>query len=168
MNRRTVIAAWAACGLLLAGCRAQALKPTPTLIPTPGPLPSATSAPMLTPPPECKWDGTAEAWQDLDGNGQREAGEPPLAGVSFGVEHNGQRDPNAVYKTGADGSVSVEVRLPGCDPQNYRIVLTGQPEGYSPPKTTAQALSDANEGGVIDFGLIPAKVTETPTPGGSK
>src|SRR4029453_13169914 len=67
-------------------------------------------------------------WEDLNGNGLREAGEPPMAGVTVYLDtnDNGSRDAGEVFTaTAADGTYS----FPALQPGNY-VVREELPVNY--------------------------------------
>lgn len=122
--------------------------PTPVLA-----EPGQTATPTLAP-------GTGAvsgiAWNDLDGDGAREAGEPPLAGLSVTV-HNGQSSGSTV--SGADGGYYLSnlpaglYHLATLPPPGYQLTTPGSFDVFI---STGAVLT-------LDFGAVSVP-TPTPSP----
>jgi hypothetical protein len=85
--------------------------PPPTPVPTPDPTPEVNPPPATSPiqPPTPSPVGVVKgsAWDDLNGNGKRDRGEPPLAGQVAYLDANGNGTPDdgePTAATAADGS----------------------------------------------------------------
>ena len=89
----------------------------------PSPLLAQTLLPSLTATPEeCSWSGLAEAWNDSNGNGIREATEKPLSDIRFFLEdrlHNSERSDYG--RTGTGGSMGIIILLPGCSEVQFEV-----------------------------------------------
>ncbi|MBC7260831.1 MAG: hypothetical protein H5T63_02360 [Chloroflexi bacterium] len=144
--------------------------PTPTRTPTVTPTPTVTSTPTLTPtatPTATPSTGTIAGivWADLNGNGVREEGEPPLAGALITL-YNFYHTEIANHRTREDGLF----RFPNLEPSNgtlYYTITEENPPGYR--STTADTLSvyvAVNFTTTVEFGDQPlptATLTASPT-----
>lgn len=101
---------------------------------------------------------SGQLWHDLNGNGIREAGEPPLGGIQLEVLDPGQSVPLGHVVTATDGSYTVAV--PPNRALHVRVTpnqfLSGQPLAgmtYSPQRAGPSTLdSDAHPVfGVVEF-----------------
>jgi hypothetical protein len=114
---------------------------------------------------DCGWDGAVEAWIDLDGNGQREAGEEPLANVVVFVLVAGEdvRYENDYAVTDTQGLASFSVFLPGC-PKVVLKFWARPPAGYE--ATTLERVDIDPGQKVVRFGFRyqPGGPAPTPTP----
>jgi hypothetical protein len=79
-------------------------------------------------------------FEDLNGNGRRDAGERGVAGVAI----SNQRD---VVKSGADGVYSLSGH-------GYGVVFVSVPDGYGTVGSFWQAVSSAASGAAVDFALV--------------
>ncbi|MDH7486927.1 MAG: SdrD B-like domain-containing protein [Anaerolineae bacterium] len=138
--------------------------PTPTLTATPTRTPTATTTPTPSPTPTATpGTGTIRGlvWNDLDQNGQREAGEPPLAGATVRL-----KDPShaviGLWVTQASGTYEFVNLTPG----TY-YVSESDPPGYA--SSTVNEIGvylSANQVVTVNFGdyaLPTATPTATPT-----
>ena len=86
-------------------------------------------APSPVPAADCFYSLEAEAWVDANGNGTREEGERPLAGVQFQSYGNaaGVSDSNGVARFGGlvPGCYPVDFRLSAVAPRGYRLSTEG-------------------------------------------
>lgn len=100
--------------------------------------PPATATPEVL--ADCFWSAQAFAWVDTDGNGQREAGEPPLAGVAVNFSltfYSGAT-------TDAEGVAHVSGMHPGaCDPALANSLVATAPDGYAPTTDLVVAYTEA-------------------------
>ncbi|MGE5602749.1 MAG: DNRLRE domain-containing protein [Nitrososphaerales archaeon] len=135
--------------LALFGIRAPSVAATPLRqeSETPTPLPGTGSI-------------AGQVWDDRDGDGMLDAGEPGLAGVLV-VARNLDTDATTSATSGADG----KYRIVGLAPALYRVVATA-PAGYVP--TTPVSFDIAMAAGVVftqNFGAWqPPTPTPSPTP----
>jgi hypothetical protein len=128
---------WVAWGAASAsGAISSALDATPTLVPGTGAV-------------------AGTAWQDLNENGVREAGEPPLAGMQLTLRQSGL--PLLGVITDADGTYRFTALSPGL----YQLNATA-PAGYRLTTPDQQAIF-ISAGMIlgVDFGAI---FVPTPTP----
>nr|MBC7244150.1 DNRLRE domain-containing protein [Chloroflexota bacterium] len=144
----------------------QYYEPLPTPTPTPTTTPTSTPTPTmtLTPTPV---PGRIEGvvWNDLNGNGVKDAGEPGLAGAIVCLYDSAHPDPEPPIRdpilTGGYGSFSFE-ELP---PRSYLLVVTA-PANYIP--TTPERMNILISSGVtvrVSFGAwIPTTATPTASP----
>lgn len=116
----------------------------------------------LQPPPagECFWSATAEVWEDTNGDGVRDPGEPPLPNVQVLVMQTGQEAPKGEWRTGPDGTAVVGAISTSCDWSKYQLMVA-PPAGYTFSTTSEVALSDVNQGSTLPFGIKP-QATATP------
>ncbi len=121
--------------------------PRPTSPPTATPLPSSTPTATASPTPEATATPKPAAikvlaFEDRNGNGLRDAGEPLLAGAHITVL-NMQRTPLATHKT--DGA-SEPYTFGGLAPGQY-LVTEEDPPGYTStaPKVWGVALAEGTE-----------------------
>ncbi len=124
---------------------------------------------MLPAPPDCyvppdvMVDGaayaTAQAWDDLNGDGVRSPGEPALQGVIIAMTFNGYpysaKEPPADWGqlTDKNGQASVGEFRAGCACHCWedRSVAAWAPSGYKATTATMIALSGDNQ--VVSFGF---------------
>jgi hypothetical protein len=122
-----------ACAWLLSG-----EPPTPT--PTPAPAIMA----------DCFFSTDVFAWVDTDGDGARDEGEPPLAGVQVNFSltfYSGET-------TDAEGKAHVGGMYPSaCDPTLENKLVARPPEGYVP--TTEAAVPYTADRALYEFGFRP-------------
>ncbi len=133
-----------------------AVPPTPTPTPTNTPTQTATATATATSTPV---PGRIEGrvWNDLNGNGVMEEGEPGLPGATLRLMNTGRPD----IVSGADGSYAFEDVAPGL----YTLVETNPP-GYT--STTSDSVSVVVTSGAttrVNFGdwLGTGIATATPT-----
>lgn len=132
-------------------------RPDPTRSPSQaappsGPLdPSPTAAKQSS--GKCSFDATVEVWEDLNANALREPDEPAMPGIHVLSLYRGQPDPAIDALTGPDGSLKVNGTTDKCDLANFQVTLDGLPAGYHVSTRTPLALTETNEGGVLDFGV---------------
>ena len=114
------------------------------------PLPSFT--PTLE---ECSWYVLLFAWSDSDGNGLRDANEPPLANIRFFSE-----DPSLKFEkidhgtTGTGGSIGLVELLPGCFHFQFEV-YPEVPEDCQLTTTPARMLADTRkENQEFSFGFL--------------
>jgi hypothetical protein len=112
--------------------------------------------PQVTPTPtpeilaDCFWSAQAFAWIDADGDGARDEGEQPLAGV----EVNFSLTFLSGEVTGADGLAHVTGMHPGSCLSNVTInVVATPPQGYAP--TTETAVVYTQDVDRYEFGFVP-------------
>lgn len=93
---------------------------------------------------DCMWRGTAKAWIDENGNGNWDANERPLSGVSFHIDdvHNKYNDVGGAVSN-AGGIADLSVWLPGCPNVAFEIYVIA-PTGYR--STTQPRVSIRGEG----------------------
>lgn len=154
IKRAWMIAGIALFGALIA-CTAPGQSGAPTKDSTSLPLPSPIAAATATTAGGCTWDGTVEVYADSNANGQRDPDETFQPGIRVVSLYKGQPDPYIDATTGADGSVKVGGPTTKCDLSNFQLTLQGLPAGYRISSKNPLALSEANEGGVLDFGIAP-------------
>lgn len=96
-------------------------------------------------------------WNDLNGDGVRESGEPGLAGLSVRLV-GGPRNADIMTTTGGDGSYSFNDLEPG----TYTVseeMLTGWVQTWPAPPGTHEVVLKAQSAGGIDFGnFLPATI----------
>ncbi len=128
-------------------------QPTPTIAPTvPPPIaPSASPQPTRTPEiaRDCAWLGMAEVWLDVNLNGVREGGEPPLPSITI-VASDGRVVLSGT--TGADGRVELRTGLRGCTEPGLAVAAI-VPSGYR--LTTAATFTSRTWPTPYRFGLAP-------------
>lgn len=135
--------------------------PTPTSTPTITPTPTATVPPTITPTPQ---SGTGHlagtVFHDLNGNGQRNNGEPGLPGAGIQVRlSNGTVVANVVSVI--DGGYAAR----DLAPQSYVLEVSGPP-GYMSPAGTNPILTSvlAGQTTINDFPVVLLPPTPPPTP----
>jgi len=140
---------------------------TPTATPSITPTPSFTPRPSVTPTPSSTWTPVpgqicVSAYDDLNGNGSKEAGEPLLADAQVTVR---LQDGPIVGQYVTDG-----IHEPSCFTleanQTYVVTVTSPPlYTGSGPQSASRYLTSGDRWN-LDFGQVrlglPA--TETPTP----
>jgi hypothetical protein len=107
----------------------------PSLTSTPN-VDSPTVPPIPTPSPtdavltDCFLSFKLAAWQDLDGDGQWGASEPPLEGVTFHLQGIFAEIWGYPYLSKADGRLTITTWSPGrCSKRNYTLTVF-PPESY--------------------------------------
>jgi hypothetical protein len=82
-----------------------------------------TQIPLLTPTPdECSWYGLVLAWSGSNGDGLRDADEPPLANIRFFSEDPSHKSEKFDYgTTGSGGSMGLVELLPGCTHRQFEV-----------------------------------------------
>jgi hypothetical protein len=131
-----VRAALALACALLAGCAA--------------PLGSPSRGPGVT--AECRWAVQATAWVDAKGEGRRDVGAAPLAGVRFVADDTLNGHVGAARATSdAGGNAPLAVFLPGC-PRAIFAVMAEPPVGY---RATTPLRLPAEDGATLEFGFAP-------------
>ena len=139
--------------------------PTPTRTATPTQTATATNTPTSTPtntPTPVPGGINGQVWNDLDGDGVKDAGEPGLAGATirlYDYAHPAPEPPiRPAIPTGADGVFD----FAELSPARYILVVTN-PAGYVP--TTPETLTVLVSSGATSqtsFGAwIPATATPT-------
>lgn len=110
---------------------------------------------------DCVWPGTAIAWVDVNADGIRDVGEPPLPGVKFYID-DVRNDLEKVGEGVSDwyGEASFSVWLPGCPRVEFEV-YPEVPAGYR--LTTLSRLS-ASQTPEFGFGYLPGVPTVTPRP----
>lgn len=83
--------------------------------------------------------GTVRVFEDLDGDGEEDEGEPPLAGVEVFY-------PSLTEPTGEDGSTRIFIFKAGCvcDCWRHEGIHLIAPEGYHPTTPLDQSLTGDN------------------------
>ena len=113
------------------------------------PLPVSTATPEIL--ADCFFSAEAFAWLDANGNGLRDEGEPPLAGV----EVNFSLTFLSGATTGPDGLAHVSGMYPSaCDSSLANSLVATAPEGYAP--TTALILPYTDDREVYMYGFEPS------------
>ncbi len=155
--------------------------PTPTATPTstptftPTPTPTNTATPTITPTPTDTMTPTptftatpttgiirGTVWHDLNGDGVRQEGEPPLAGVTVGIRYLGIEFDTRV--TAGDGTFVFAGLLPG----DYTVRAYDIPGFAWTTPNAALIPVQANTTHIIEFGArIPPTATATPTATGT-
>jgi hypothetical protein len=112
---------------------------------------------------ECFWRAAAEVWEDTDGDGVRDPGEPPLPNINVIRRYTDRDEAISEEPTGSDGTVEVSAISSSCDWEKY-LVTVELPPGYTFSTAEQVAFTDVDPGEVIRFGLKPDQVdTLTPT-----
>jgi hypothetical protein len=95
---------------------------------------------------DCYWSVNFQAWVDADGNGVRDQGEEPLAGVRFRLSESF----SAVSDSRGLGHVFLFPA--GCEGMEYAVTAL-PPPGYQP--TTDQPVKARGKGdvGTLSFGF---------------
>src|SRR5574341_1947387 len=145
---------WVLTLALLAAC-----QQPPTVEPTPTPYdPCAPTIRVLV-------------WEDLDGNGVRDTGEPPLPGINVYVVDNTDPGGNTVGgRTSADGLAEIAVTLTDECVLTERFVYAELPQGFTRTTDNVVALADFDpQTAVVEVGMsrIPNYVSPTPLPTGT-
>ncbi len=146
----------------------QAMTPTPTATNTGTPTATPTITPTGTPTPRF---GTLciAAFNDLNGNSARDAGEPLLAGASLTIKNSS----NAIVATYISNGVNEPKCFPNYTPDLYIITAT-HPPGFAPTTPSiAATVVMANFVTSVEFGAqsftptpsVTATVTPTPNQG---
>ena len=141
--------------LLLAGCA------PPTLVDAPDSPAEETTVPVeVTATPEvladCFQSATAVAWLDENGDGVRDAGERPLAGIEFVLE------PTAYSRTTSDenGIAAILATTPGDHCQEPLQISAVGYEGYT--LTTPGTMADIDPEQEYAFGFQPESAADLP------
>jgi hypothetical protein len=104
---------------------------------------AVTRTPVAPPSPfwcDSFWKIDASAWLDSDGNGQQDAGEPPLAGVQFNLNNdsNGESDEAGQYAfhpiTGCNSLPTFTVAATPLD--GYALTTPGEVQLHGNGKAT--------------------------------
>lgn len=151
--------------LALAACRATPAEPIVIKV-TPDrtiPRPTVTAEPVVIEICKCAAKIKAEAWVDLNENGQREPEEVPLKGVTFRVEwyDTGPDLEKLTLTSNASGYAGTAVTGCGCDdavvyaaaPSGYRLTTPDHCRrecsfGFAALPSTPKSLREANLRGV--------------------
>jgi hypothetical protein len=140
MTRRAVPATAAIVSLITLACAA-----------IPGLAPRATPTPTPAVLADCFWSVEAFAWNDADGDGTRDDGEPPLAGVAVRFSESFLSGET----TDDDGTAHLTGMTTGaCLPDLVINVIATAPEGYT--ATTATTLEYGTRQGRYEFGFKPS------------
>jgi hypothetical protein len=117
----------------------------------PGLAPRATPSPSPEIIADCFWSAEAFAWNDADGDGTRDDGEPPLAGVEVRFSESFLSGET----TDEDGIAHLTGMTPGaCLPDLVINVIAMAPDGYS--ATTPTTLEHGSREGRYEFGFKPS------------
>jgi PKD repeat protein len=120
--------------------------PTPTPTSTPTPTPTPTSTPTSTPTPDTGGIVTC-VWNDLDGDGSRDAGEPPMSGILINLwDSQGQLVDSCT--TGASGCCSFSNLPPGA----YTVAASAAQGFFFTTVATAEAEVIAGQVSEVLFG----------------
>jgi hypothetical protein len=139
------------------GTQAETATPGATVSPaeSPTPYPEVTVISFA----DCAWGATAQAFDDRNGNGKWDKGEPPLAGVNFQIDdvlNNFQgvafTDEGKSLTSGKNGTVNMYVGLPGCPDVKFEVYAV-PPAGYVPttPERVPVGELDVDETFVFGF-----------------
>ena len=126
------------------------LSLSPFITQTPLPLPSLTPTQE-----ECSWYGLMLAWSDNNGNGVKDADEPPLANIRFFSENPSHKSEKSDYgTTGTGGSIGLVELLPGCVHLRFEV-YPEVPENCELTTTPARMLADTRkEHQEFSFGFL--------------
>lgn len=80
---------------------------------------------------DCIWQGSAKTWIDMNGDGQMDRGELPLAGVQIHVNDTGNQLVDVAWPVIADkdGEAQFHAPIPECSDTLFEIRVD-VPEGY--------------------------------------
>jgi sugar lactone lactonase YvrE len=117
---------------------------------------------------DCAWNATAQTWVDMNGNGIRDSGDPPLPGVLFHVDDilNGYSGVGSGDgPTDWKGEAQLYVWLPGCPKARFEI-YPDVPSGYRALSDSKPTVDARSTGRVFDFGFsqLAGFATITPRP----
>jgi hypothetical protein len=102
---------------------------------------------------DCFLSFRVAAWQDLDGDGLRDASEPPLEGVEFRLQGTFAQMWGDPYLSDADGDLTIRTWSPGsCVEQDYTI--TALPTESYEPTTPASVTFSLATGDSLYEGLF--------------
>src|SRR5438552_8371047 len=104
--------------------------------------PNVSPSPGVTITADCGWSAQVSAWLDSNGNGMREADEPPIPNVNFyfnnaNTSNQYQRGP---FVTNSKGETQLNEFMPGCPGRAFEI-YPAMPAGYrltTAPKQSSQ------------------------------
>lgn len=114
---------------------------------------------------DCAWSGIAKAWVDMNNNGMRDPGDPPLPGVTFHVNDtlNGYPDVGDSSPSDWKGEAGLTVWLPGCPKAKFEV-YADTPTGYRAISETRQPADDRSSDQVFEFGFVQLTGLPTITP----
>lgn len=105
---------------------------------------------------DCAWGGMASAWVDMNNNGMRDPGDPPLPGVTFHVNDtlNGYSDVGfSDSSSNWKGEAGLTVWLPGCPEAEFEV-YADTPAGYRALSNARQPARDRSSDQVFEFGFV--------------
>jgi hypothetical protein len=135
----------------------QPLPPTTTWVPalpdrTRTPVVTAVSTPLVV--RDCGWSREIRTWIDLDNNGVRDIGEPPLAGVMVSAQRSDSAEAMS-GQTDSTGQMRLTLGLFSCDAPIPVIIVSALSMDNYALTTAASLRSDQTEAWAYHFGLIP-------------
>ncbi|HEX8230633.1 MAG TPA: hypothetical protein VF826_15150 [Chloroflexia bacterium] len=119
--------------------------------------------PTITATAHCSWVGYARAFIDENANGQEDAGEPALAGVTFFVDdllYNFKKVSTAVSK--AEESAMLVVESSSCYNSAFEVYAE-IPQGYALTTPSRLKVPEGSFNDIFSFGF--KKIDPTPTAG---
>jgi len=162
-------------GAQLSGCQPPAAPPTAAPSPASAPTVEVTPAAALNPTASltsaafdpCAPVVRAEVWEDIDGDGERDPGDPPVQDVQVAVFVNSAPSDHTVFgRTSANGLAELSIPLDGdCTLADRTALVHPRPQGWKHTTENVKSLDGFNpQTDTLSFGLARIPDYRSPTP----